>query len=135
MGNMARTPLPVLAVRVLAWPPTQGPLRTRRRLADDYRLLVCRVGKDSGRERNSPFWASLIGLHEHHQLTKHLAQIPAVDLVNDEDVVPGQVVRCLRTELKEDAISKGEVFLGRAISLNKVLIRIRLMELDHRNTT
>ena len=93
------------------------------------RLLRARVDQRDGELRSA-----FIGFDQHQQLAEDLAEIAAVDLVDDEDILPVRVLDGSLTECIEDAIlqaeAAGPAFEG-AITAHKVIVGIGLVELDH----
>src|SRR5262245_53032559 len=87
---------------------------------------VARIGK-----RHRPLRSALVGLYQHHQLTHHFAEIPTVDLINDEDVRSCQIAPGPRSELVERSISKHKPAAGRTIALNEIFVGVRLVKLHH----
>src|SRR5262249_48284373 len=81
------------------------------------------------------FATALIAFNQHHEFAKDLAQVAAVDLVDDEDVGSAEVGAGTVAEVKKEAVPtmKATFFAG-AVALDEVLVGIRLMELHHRDT-
>ena len=78
--------------------------------------------------------ASFVRLDEHHQLAEDFAQVAQIDLVDDEHV--GLLIRLLAlrpaTKLMENPILQVKMALRRRTkTLDKILVGIGLVELDH----
>ena len=82
------------------------------------------------RQRHGPLRSAFVTLDEHHQLAKHLAQIAAVDFVDDEDevcvAVAGFLAKCMKR-----AVAQRESGAIRAETLDEVLVGVRGVKLDH----
>jgi len=90
-------------------------------------VQTARVG-----QRDREVRPALVGLDQHHQLAEHLAQVAAVDLVDDEDVAVVGVGFRLPAEAVEHAVLELEpAALPRSPTLDEVLVGVRLMELHH----
>ena len=78
--------------------------------------------------------ATLIMLDEHHQFTKYLGQIATIDFVDNKEKRARVFLRALTKIIKNTVTDRKAVF-GWTYSLNKVLVSIRLVELDGLNTS
>jgi len=82
------------------------------------------------RERDSPFRVALITLDEEKKLPKYLTEVPAIDLVDNENIGATRICLSSAAEFYKLAGAKLEAEGRRAISLNEVLVRIRLVKLN-----
>ena len=57
------------------------------------------------RQRNREVRATLVRLNQHQQFAENLAQIAAIDLVDDEHVARLLISRRFAAELMEDAVA------------------------------
>ena len=78
--------------------------------------------------------AALVVLDQHKQLAKNLAQISTVDLVNDEEIIPVCIDFCFFAEIVECTLFQLKACGRRAVSHDKILIGVALVELDHHHT-
>ena len=80
------------------------------------------------------FGAAFVGFQQHEELAKDFGEVAAVDLVDDENPGATRVVACRASELVEDTIAAFEgADASRAVALDKVLVPVAGMELDHVN--
>ncbi len=64
-------------------------------------------------------------LDEHHQLAEDLAQVAAIDFIDDEDIVVIRIARGAATEVVEQTVLKSKAArLGGAISLYEILVGV-----------
>lgn len=77
--------------------------------------------------------ATFIMLDEHHQFTKYLGQIATIDFIDNKEKRSRIFLRTL-TKIIKDTITDRKAVFGWTYSLNKVLVSIRLVELDGLNT-
>ena len=75
---------------------------------------------------------TFVRFDEHHQLAEDLAEVAAVDLVNDEHKRALAIEAGAVAEVVEDTIPSLEAArLARTIALDEVLVGVGLVELDH----
>jgi hypothetical protein len=73
-------------------------------------------------------------LDQHHELAEDLAEIPAVNLIDDKDERARAAQSSAVAKLLEYAIAARKPFFVRTVSLNEVLVRIGLVELHRAET-
>ena len=83
---------------------------------------------------DSPFRVTLITLYEQEKLPKYLAQVSAIDLVDDEHVSSTRVGFSSPTKLNELPSAKLETAAGWPIALDKVFVGVRLVKLNVRKS-
>src|SRR5262249_51446053 len=85
------------------------------------------------RQGDAEFRPALVRLDEHQGLAENLAEVPAVDFVDEEDERMPQVEAGAATEVIEHAVAALEAAISGAIALDEVLVRVGLVELHHFN--
>src|SRR5262249_51246007 len=77
-------------------------------------------------------WPTLVRFDEHHQLAEDLAEVAAVDLINDEYKRAIAIAGGALAEVVEDAVTSLEAArLARTEALDEILIGVGLVKLNH----